>query len=65
MYIIRNEHLEKLKKALEKSNEVLAALSGNSEEEDAIAKAITQNKKAISLINDEYLDIKPHYEIKD
>ena len=57
MYIVRNEHLEKVRKALEKSNKVLNNIPETLKNSADIISAIRENDKAISLINDEYLEI--------
>lgn len=64
MYKITIEHLEKLKKALENSNKELNAQwepskhQGNSVGRNKqLNSAISQNNKALKVINNEYLNI--------
>lgn len=56
MYKVKIEHLEKVKKALEKSNKTLKSLPGKISKE--ITTTIAENEKAINMINEQYLDIK-------
>lgn len=50
MFIVRTQHLEMLKKVLIKSNKELIKKKGNE-------KVISDNTKAISMIDEEYLKI--------
>ena len=50
--------LESVKKALVKTNKVLAGY----EETPDITKLIKENEKQIKMLDDKYLNIKPHYE---
>lgn len=58
MYKIKIQHLEQLKKALVDSQKFIKNRYGaGSTERDT--KLLKQNEKAIKMIDDEYLNIKP------
>lgn len=56
MYKVKIEHLEQVRKALEKSNKTLKSLPGEVSKETL--KTIAENEKAIKMINEQYLEIK-------
>lgn len=58
MYKVKIQHLEQLKKALADSQKVIKSHVG-AKGTFADEKIIKQNEKAIKLIDDEYLNIKP------
>lgn len=61
MYKVTIEDLETIKKALKKSKKVLENTPEPNLKSTAIQNAISQNQKAIELIDDEYLNKKLHY----
>ena len=60
MYKITIEHLEKIKKSLVKSTNFLESLPATCEqfEKENRDKIISENKKTIQLIDNDYLNIK-------
>lgn len=57
MYYIKIDQLEKLKKALVKSNKALKAIENKNSSKE-INKTIENNNKSINMIDDEFLHIK-------
>ena len=54
--------LEKIKKNLIKTNKTLVELDKGLDETPELGKIIKANNKQIKMLDDEYLNIKPHYE---